>query len=213
MINRFNATLFCLFICLATLAQSNKDELNETVSQNKKNTSRALDPLRPAKAAFYSAVLPGLGQAYNKKYWKIPIVWGAIGGAGYYYTDLDNDFKAYREILELIIDQPALTTLTDLENYAPELFSAIPSPFYQSTASGVANETIGYMEALRTQREYAFFGIIGVYILSILDANIDAHLYDFDVNDDLSIAPSIIQSNYTLGTQRTPGIKLTLSLP
>ncbi|MGA0245940.1 MAG: DUF5683 domain-containing protein [Schleiferiaceae bacterium] len=165
------------------------------------------------KTATTLALIPGAGQAYNKKYWKIPIVWGAIGGAGYYYTDLDNDFKSYREILELIIDQPALTTLTDLENYAPELFSAIPSPFYQSTASGVANETIGYMEALRTQREYAFFGIIGVYILSILDANIDAHLYDFDVNDDLSIAPSIIQSNSTLGAQRTPGIKLTLSLP
>ena len=87
MINRFTATLFCLFICLATLAQSNKDELDETAKQNKKNTSRALDPLRPAKAAFYSAVLPGLGQAYNKKYWKIPIVYGAIGTGLYFYLD------------------------------------------------------------------------------------------------------------------------------
>ena len=96
MINRFSATLFCLFICLATQAQSNKDELDETGRQNKKNTSRALDPLRPAKAAFYSAVLPGLGQAYNKKYWKIPIVYAAIGTGLYFYLDNNKLYKQYR---------------------------------------------------------------------------------------------------------------------
>ena len=165
------------------------------------------------KTATTLALIPGAGQAYNKKYWKIPIVWGVLGGAGYYYFDLDNDFKAYKNILELIIDQPALTTLSELEDFAPDLFNAIPSPFYQSSAISVADETIGYMEALRTQREYAFFGIIGVYILSILDANIDAHLYDFDVNDDLSITPSFIPSNSNIGAGPSPAIKLTLSLP
>jgi hypothetical protein len=74
-------------------------------------------------------------------------------------------------------------------------------------------EAIGYMDALRTQREYAFFGIIGVYVLSILDANIDAHLYDFDVSDDLSLQPAIIQTNYYAGAFASPGIKLTLTLP
>ena len=197
-------------LCILLLLTAHQCLSAQEITHNHSHSESAKHNIKTATTL---ALIPGAGQAYNKKYWKVPIVWGAIGGAGYYYTDLDNDFKSYREILELIIDQPALTTLTDLENYAPELFSAIPSPYYQSTASGVANETIGYMEALRTQREYAFFGIIGVYILSILDANIDAHLYDFDVNDDLSIATSIIQSNYTLGTQRTPGIKLTLSLP
>jgi hypothetical protein len=49
--------------------------------------SNDIDPLTPAKAAFYSAVLPGLGQAYNKKYWKIPLVYGAIGTSVYFYVD------------------------------------------------------------------------------------------------------------------------------
>ena len=65
----------------------------KSTNQNKKNTSRALDPLRPAKAAFYSAVLPGLGQAYNKKYWKIPIVYGAIGTGLYFYLDNNKLYK------------------------------------------------------------------------------------------------------------------------
>ena len=54
-----------------------------------KNEKGLYNPLAPSKAAFYSAIFPGMGQVYNKKYWKIPLVWGAIGGAGYYYYDLD----------------------------------------------------------------------------------------------------------------------------
>lgn len=165
------------------------------------------------KKATTLALIPGAGQMYNKKYWKVPFVWGAIGGAGYYYYDLDNDFKSYKRVLELIIDQPTLTTRTDLEAFDPALFASLPSPFYQSTADGVATETIGYMDALRTQREYAFFGIIGVYVLSILDANIDAHLYDFDVSDDLSLRPSLMQTNTFAGSYVNPGITLTLTLP
>jgi hypothetical protein len=197
--------LFALYVLAAHQAASAQE-----ITSNHSHSEAAQHNIKTATTL---ALIPGVGQAYNKKYWKIPIVWGVIGGAGYYYVDLDNDFKTYKGILELIVDQPALTTLTDLENYAPELFIDVPSPFYQSTASGVANEAIGYMDALRTQREYAFFGIVGVYILSILDANIDAHLYDFNVNDDLSIAPSIIPSYSKMLTGGIPAVKLTLSLP
>lgn len=165
------------------------------------------------KKATTLALLPGAGQMYNKKYWKVPFVWGAIGAAGYYYYDLDGDFKNYKSVLQLIIDQPTLTSREDLEAFDPDLFAALPAPFYQSTADGVATETMGYMDALRTQREYAFFGIIGVYVLSILDANIDAHLYDFDVSDDLSLRPSLIQTNTFAGAYVNPGITLTLTLP
>ena len=74
-------TLFCLLLCSTIQAQDDKKELEEGIVISTENNSRQLDPLRPAKAAFYSAILPGLGQAYNKKYWKIPIVYAAIGTA------------------------------------------------------------------------------------------------------------------------------------
>ena len=59
--------------------------------------SNDIDPLTPAKAAFYSAILPGLGQAYNKKYWKIPIVYGAIGTSMYFYLDSQKSYNQYRD--------------------------------------------------------------------------------------------------------------------
>jgi hypothetical protein len=55
-----------------------------------------MNPLAPSKAAFYSAVLPGLGQIYNKSYWKAPIVWGAIGGGIYMYTTTNDNYQRFR---------------------------------------------------------------------------------------------------------------------
>lgn len=195
--------LFFFFVTTTCLHAQEVQEHHEHSEVAKHNIKRATT----------LALIPGAGQAYNKKYWKVPLVWGIIGGATYYYIDLDRDFKTYKAVLQHIVDNDDLTTLSELQADAPELFAQIPSPFYQSTATGVGLETIGYMDALRTQREYAFFGIIGVYIFSILDANIDAHLFDFDVSDDLSLSPAVVPVLSTRTTQQFPGLKLTLALP
>ena len=185
MINRFNATLFCLFICLATLAQSNKDELNETVSQNKKNTSRALDPLRPAKAAFYSAVLPGLGQAYNKKYWKIPIVYTAIGTGFYFYLDNNKLYKQYRNAYKR-----RLAGFTDDEFYGPG-----DTPFLSDEALIRAQRT------LKRNKELAMLVTVGLYVLNIIEANVDAHLLQYNLDENLALKPFIDFNNPNYTTQ------------
>jgi hypothetical protein len=165
------------------------------------------------KLATTLALIPGAGQIYNKKYWKAPLVWGALGGVTYYYVDLTQDFNSYESVLQLIIDEPTLQTRTELETFAPELFSGLPAPFYQNSTNGVAQEAMGYMEALRTQREYALFGLLGVYLLNILDANIDAHLFDFDVSDDLSLRPSLNTNTRAYRpTELAPGFTLVLAL-
>ena len=165
------------------------------------------------KLATTLALIPGAGQIYNKKYWKAPLVWGALGGVTYYYVDLTQDFGSYESVLQLIIDEPSLQTRTELETHSPELFDELPAPFYQSSVNGVAQEAMGYMEALRTQREYALFGLLGVYLLNILDANIDAHLYDFDVSDDLSLRPSLnINPLAKRPAELAPGFSLVLLL-
>ena len=185
MINRFNATLFCLFICLATLAQSNKDELNETVSQNKKNTSRALDPLRPAKAAFYSAVLPGLGQAYNKKFWKIPIVYGAIGTGLYFYLDNNKLYKQYRNAYKR-----RLAGFTDDEFYGPG-----DTPFLSDEALIRAQRT------LKRNKELSMLVTVGLYVLNIIEANVDAHLLQYNLDENLALNPFIDFNNPNYTTQ------------
>jgi len=184
-INRFNATLFCLFICLATLAQSNKDELNETVSQNKKNTSRALDPLRPAKAAFYSAVLPGLGQAYNKKFWKIPIVYGAIGTGLYFYLDNNKLYKQYRNAYKR-----RLAGFTDDEFYGPG-----DTPFLSDEALIRAQRT------LKRNKELSMLVTVGLYVLNIIEANVDAHLLQYNLDENLALKPFMDLNNPNYTTQ------------
>ena len=66
---------------------------------------KPINPLAPARAAFYSAVLPGLGQAYNKKYWKIPIVYGAIGTGVYFYTTNDREYQRFRDAYKERLDR------------------------------------------------------------------------------------------------------------
>ena len=148
MVNR--TVILLLLSAFYTLSAQEADTtLTLSTAHNHIHTEAAKHNIKKATTL---ALIPGAGQMYNKKYWKVPFVWGAIGGAGYYYYDLDSDFKSYKQVLQLIIDQPTLTTRTDLEAFDPDLFASLPAPFYQTTADGVATETIGYMDALRTQR-------------------------------------------------------------
>jgi hypothetical protein len=146
--------------------------VQDSVQTNSKN---AIDPLKPAKAAFYSAVLPGLGQAYNKKYWKIPLVYGAIGAGLYFYSDNNTKYHKYRDAYKKRLageDTPddELAYLDD-----QRLISA--QRFYQRN------------------RDLSLLITAAFYILNIVDANIDAHLMQFNVNDNLSLAPEIYQND------------------
>jgi len=202
--SRFKLIALLLLSHCVCFAQEQEGSLDVNTAKAKHNV----------KLATTLALIPGAGQIYNRKYWKAPLVWGAVGGTIYYYTEINRDFRAYESVLEYIVERPDLETITALQTASPSLFDAIPSPFYQTSREGVANEAIGYMEQLRTRREYAFFAIFGVYGLSILDANIDAHLFDFDVSDDLSFRPTITSPAWTPNVPlATPGIKLTLTLP
>lgn len=134
-----------------------------------------IDPLRPAKAAFYSAILPGLGQAYNKKYWKIPVVYGAIGTSLYFYIDNNKKYHSYRDAYKR-----RLAGYTDDEyNYLDTSRLVAAQKFYQRN------------------RDLSLFISVGFYILNIVDANVDAHLLQFNVNEKLSLAPDVYQNDLT----------------
>lgn len=195
-------SVFVLFACLSAKAQHN-------------DSTHTADELHNIKLATTLSLIPGGGQIYNGKYWKAPVFWTGIGGGVYYYGTLTAQFKSYENVLQFIIDNPSYSTRAELVTAAPEIFEAVPS-FYQTSTDGVAQEAIGYMEQIRAQREYTLFGIIGIYLLGILDANIDAHLHDFDVSDDLSIRPQFTQKQYFAGNTSfisAPGLSLKLSLP
>lgn len=135
-----------------------------------------IDPLRPTKAAFYSAILPGLGQAYNKKYWKIPIVYGAMATSMYFY--LDNN-KKYHSVRDAYKRRLAGFNDDEYQNIYDDDRLIQAQRFYQRN------------------RDLSLLVTIGFYVLNIVDANVDAHLMQFNVNDNLSVAPDIYQTDFT----------------
>lgn len=147
------------------------------------------DPLRPSKAAFYSAIFPGLGQIYNKKYWKAPIVWGALAIPVYYYQINNSDYKRYRTAYrlrkagledEFTVDGVELISTTTLE-----------------TAQ----------EQLSENRDFSLLSGIILYILQIVEASVNAHLLQFNTDDNLTLKPTFIADPIQI---ETPKVGLTL---
>lgn len=140
--------------------------------------SNEIDPLTPAKAAFYSAVLPGLGQAYNKKYWKIPLVYGAIGTSLYFYIDNNKKYHQYRDAYK-----------RRLEGYNDDDFTYLDD-----------SRLIAGQKFYQRNRDLSALVTLGFYVLNIIDANVDAALLQFNVNENLSVRPDIYPNEITLKT-------------
>ena len=94
-------TLFLLLLTFTALAQESDLKLSE--EKNDIYVDKEQDPLKPARAAFYSAIVPGLGQYYNKSYWKIPLVYAALGTTLYFYIDNNNQYNTYRDALNSVL--------------------------------------------------------------------------------------------------------------
>tara|TARA_B100000963_G_scaffold321654_1_gene305117 strand:+ start:35624 stop:36154 length:531 start_codon:yes stop_codon:yes gene_type:complete len=148
----------------------------------KRNELTKIDPLVPSKASFYSAVLPGLGQIYTKKYWKLPLIYGAIGSSIYGFNYNNKEMKRYR-----VAYKKRIAGYTD-----DEFFGRIPRE----------SQLIEGYKYHRRYRDLSALFLLGFYLLNILDANIGAHLLQFNVNENLSIIPKIeenIFNNPNLG--------------
>lgn len=148
---------------------------------------KTIDPLRPAKAAFYSALLPGAGQIYNKSYWKVPIVVAAIGTTTYFYISNQNKYDSYRDEYK-----KRLANDTDL------------NIDYQRLNN---DQLIKAQKFYQQNRDLSLLLTVAFYALNIIDANVDAHLQQFNVNDKLTLRPQIQQNNINLN----PNLGLALN--
>lgn len=139
---------------------------------------KEINPLAPSKAAFYSAILPGLGQIYNKRYWKVPIVYAAIGTGIFAYDYNNSRYKRFRTAFKR-----RQAGFTDDEFYDLPPKSSVPltSPEFSTKALQDAQEKY------QRDRDLAMLLTIGLYALNIIDANVDSHLKQFNIDDDLSI--------------------------
>ena len=139
------------------------------------------DPLTPSKAAFYSAIVPGLGQAYLGKAWKIPLVYAAMGTSFYYYNLQNNQMKEYRTA------------------YKQRLNGIFNDRFLEKDIPITTDQLLIGIEFHKNYRDIAMLLLAASYMLNILEANVSAHLLQFNVNDDLSITPDLIFDEYQRG--------------
>lgn len=177
--------LLLLTITLPTFSQESQDSTavfigaNDSLSINSDEVMEVvMDTLenRPATAALYSAALPGLGQAYNKKYWKIPIVYGGAVVVGYFIGYNHQLYKQYRDGLYAMIDGDDRTV-----------------PFNPNLTRDDYERATSYWGR---NRDLLIIAAVVVYAINIVDAHVDAHLELFTVEDDISLnlEPSIQQT-------------------
>lgn len=124
----------------------------------------------PRKAAFLSLALPGAGQAYNKRWWKLPIVYGALGGMTWLEIQNVKQYRALRDNYKLLVDDDVNTNPTE-------------EPYTRIDATSMKK----YRDQWRKYVEQTSLGLGLVYLLAAADAFVDAHLHSFDVSDDLSL--------------------------
>ncbi|KUJ63093.1 hypothetical protein AR687_02760 [Flavobacteriaceae bacterium CRH] len=170
---QYHFLLLFLLLGLTSISAQEKKHivLNDTLK------SETIDPLRPAKAAFYSAILPGLGQLYNKKYWKLPLVYGAIGTSAYFYIDSHKNYNIYRD------------------EYKSRLAGNTSNSEYLANLS--ESQLLSAQKQFQRNRDLSALFIVGFYVLNIIDANIDAALSQFNVSANLTFKPAVINNAVT----------------
>ena len=198
--------LVLLCISFEFYAQETPKPKPETVKV-KTDSSIVRKKHSPTLASTMSAVLPGLGQVYNKKYWKLPIIYGALGGLGYAANFNNIGYQKYKSIFIVREDSLAI--------YKPSIFKGhtIDEKRKIMEDNSRYNDDIveSEMNKWRRSRDFDIIIMGVVYIFNIIDASVDAHLFDFDVSDDLSlkINPNLMVFN---NQQTSVGLKLTFNL-
>tara|TARA_A100001037_G_scaffold301568_1_gene331377 strand:- start:704 stop:1219 length:516 start_codon:yes stop_codon:yes gene_type:complete len=170
---RFFLKIFLFIFCFSFI--------NEVKAQD------ASKPIQSPKKAALLSLIPGAGQVYNKKYWKVPIIYAGLITSAYYINDNNHQYKAYKKAYLIRIDNDPNTTDEYVGQYS-------------------SNDLIVLKDFYRRNREISILCFVGVYILNIVDASVDAHLFDYDISENISLNVS------PLSIKDFSGISLTLNL-
>ncbi len=173
--------LFFLLLSSISIFAQEENEIfltPDTLKINHKHSLRIqrliADPLTPSKAAFYSAIIPGLGQAYLGKAWKVPIIYAAIGASIYYFDINNKEMNSYRKA------------------YKRRLNGFFDDEYLELARPITTEQLLLGMDFHKNYRDIAIVLAALSYMLNILEANVSAHLLQFNVNEDLSVTPNII---------------------
>ena len=159
----------------------------------------------PAKAVIYSAIFPGLGQIYNRKYWKLPLVYGAFMGCAYAISWNNRNYSDYSQAyMDIMSEDPE--TNNSWINFLPA-----NADFEQYI------EDTNFKESLKSRKDYfrryrdlSIIITVGVYFITMIDAYVDAQLFDFDISPDLSLRVEPTMTQPTSYSSRTYGLNCSI---
>nr|WP_294906846.1 DUF5683 domain-containing protein [uncultured Lacibacter sp.] len=143
----------------------------DSIAAKKTDTTKKIVPHSPRKAMIRSAIIPGWGQAYNKKYWKIPIVYGALGTAAGFFIYNRREYIDARDAYRNMMDND------DTNNH-------LIKPKFQPIDPEAVRQ---YRIAVRQYVDYSVLAFVVLWGLNVVDATVDGHLKEFEVNDNLSM--------------------------
>lgn len=180
-----------------TVAQKVDSVMKEAVKQKLPKPKFVPDPKR---ALWLALAIPGAGQIYNRKYWKLPIFYGGFLGCTYALMWNQQMYKDYSQAyIDIMDDDPNTHSYTDM----------LP-PGYDISGMEDRFKTVfkNKKDRYRRWRDYAAFSFVGVYILSVIDAYVDAQLSVFDISRDLSlnVRPAVIQVKGSTTSSAAVGI-------
>lgn len=179
---------------------------SKTAEQVSDSLSQKPSKLDPMKAVWMGAILPGYGQILNKKYWKLPIVYGGFVGCAYAISLNSDQYKTYRSAYLDIIDTDPKTN---------RFMDVLPKGYTIESIGGIASYTKVLKTTEENYRRYRDLSIIvsvAFYALTLVDAYVDAQLSDFDISPSLSLhlQPTLIENRFTMSN--TLGLQCSLNL-
>lgn len=180
-------SLLYTVLALIIYCTSINAQADDSLKMNKETKKAIYSSAR--KATIMSACLPGLGQAYNKRYWKIPVIYVALGGLSYWGINSQKQYKYYSNNLRYENDGDSTTI--NVSKYSTDQLITLKKDF-------------------RKSRDNAIMISVLVYLINVIDANVDAHLKTFDVSDDLSLQIKPY-TNFSYNYKLQTGITLKLS--
>jgi len=172
----------------------------------------------PFKVVWMAAILPGAGQIMNRKYWKLPIVYGGFLGCAYAISWNSKNYTSYRTAYLDIIryrTDPSFAAIVDKDHSKVSFYQILPKgydiPAYGGF-SGYETKLKTAQDGFRRYRDLSIIISIAYYAMTIVDAYVDAQLYDFDISPGLSmrIQPALLANSY--GVNNTLGLQCCFSL-
>ena len=206
--------IYILLICCAlpVLAQRKSENvyLADSVPLTQKEIDRLFWKPDPLRAVWLGAVLPGAGQIYNRSYWKLPIVYGGLMGCAYAITWTNGEYTSYKTAYRDIYYD---ISHGQVSNDPSKSYIAILPEGYNidmiGGASAYQNKLKEWQSQSRRNRDLAIAASVLVYALTLVDAYVDAQLFDFDISDDLTLNV-YPQLYYDMENRRTAEVKLAL---